>query len=99
MVDSGRQRVLSYRVYRAKDAGTFEIINILNAPPTLIHRDETPTLGGSYRYRIGGVPSTGASRCSATNSRSSPGVYISVNSQVERLKADPTRPYIYASTG
>ncbi len=85
----------SYRVYRAKDTGSFEIINILNAPATLTHRDESPTLGGSYRYRIGGVPATGAEVFSNEQTIVA-GVYISVNSQVERLKADPTRPYLYA---
>jgi hypothetical protein len=85
----------SYRVYRARDTGGFEVINILNAPATLVYRDETPTLGVSYRYRIGGL-SAGGIELFSNEQTITAGVYITVNSQVERMKADPSRPYLYA---
>jgi YVTN family beta-propeller protein len=85
----------SYRVYRAQGSGAFQVINILNAPPTLAYRDETPQLGVSYQYRIGGVTAAGAEVLSNTQTITA-GVYISVNSQVAEMLVDPTRPTLYA---
>ncbi|HET6148856.1 MAG TPA: carboxypeptidase regulatory-like domain-containing protein [Polyangia bacterium] len=84
----------SYRIYRARDAGSFEVINILNAPPTLTYRDESPQLGASYRYRVGGL-TAGGQEIQSNIQTITAGVFIEVGSQVERIRADPTRPYLY----
>jgi DNA-binding beta-propeller fold protein YncE len=84
----------SYKIYRATGAGSFSIIGILNSPSTLAYRDETPMLGTMYSYRVAGV--TAASQEVQSNVQSiTAGVYIDVGSQVERMKVDPTRPYLY----
>jgi DNA-binding beta-propeller fold protein YncE len=84
----------SYKIYRAVGTGSFSVIGILNAPPMLTYRDETPMLGTMYSYRVGAV--TAASGEVQSNVQSiTAGVYIDVGSQVERMKVDPTRPYLY----
>jgi DNA-binding beta-propeller fold protein YncE len=84
----------SYKIYRATGAGSFSIIGILNSPSTPTYRDETPALGTMYSYRVGAV--TAASQEVQSNVQTiTAGVYIDVTSQVERMKADPTRPYLY----
>lgn len=84
----------SYRIYRASGAGSFTVIDILNAPPALTYRDETPTLGASYSYRIGGVNGNGPEAQSNVQAITA-GLFIDVGSQVERMRVDPTRPYLY----
>jgi hypothetical protein len=86
----------SYRVYRAQDSsGGFSIINIINDASATAYRDETVTLGVAYRYRVAGLSSTGSEVSSNIQSISA-GMFVSVNSQVERMKVDPQRPYLYA---
>lgn len=86
----------SFRVYRSRDPSvTFEVIDILNAPPTLTDRDERVQLGATYRYRIGGVGAGGAESFSNVQTITA-GLFIDVASQVEKMKVDPTRPYLYA---
>jgi hypothetical protein len=93
---TGTTSFTSYRVYRARDPSTtFEVVDILNAPATLTDRDEKVQLGASYRYRVGGVGAGGQEALSNVQALTA-GVYIEVNSQVERMKVDPTRPYLYA---
>jgi hypothetical protein len=85
----------SYRMYRATDpGGSFTVIDILNAPSALTYRDETGMLGTSYRYRVGATGAVGAEVLSNIQAVTT-GVYIDVGSQVERMRADPTRPYLY----
>jgi hypothetical protein len=86
----------SYRVYRSRDpATTFDVIDILNAPAAVDYRDEKVQLGAGYRYRVSGVAAGGAESLSNIQGIVA-GVFIAVNSQVEKMKVDPTRPYLYA---
>jgi sugar lactone lactonase YvrE len=84
----------SYKIYRAVGTGSFSIIGILNSPTTLSYRDETPMLGTMYSYRVGAA--TAANQEVQSNVQTiTAGVYIDVASQVERMRVDPTRPYLY----
>ena len=94
-VDATGGPFTSYQIYRALGtAGSFAIIDILNAPPALTYRDETPQLGQVYRYRVGGLTAVGQEVQSNVQMITA-GVFIDVGSQVERMKADPQRPYLY----
>ena len=80
----------TYRIYRNS-----AVINILQGATTVQYRDETGQLGVSYSYAVGGVTAGGQEILSNTQTIVT-GVYIDVGSQVERMIADPKRPYIYA---
>ena len=86
----------TYRVYRGPNPGTgYSIIDILNDATAVSYRDETVTLGVSYRYRVAGIGGDGVEVSSNVQSIAA-GVFIDVGSQVERMAVDPQRPYIYA---
>ena len=86
----------TYRVYRGPNPGTgYSIIHILNDATAVSYRDETVTLGVSYRYRVAGIGGDGVEVSSNVQSIAA-GVFIDVGSQVERMAVDPQRPYIYA---
>ena len=85
-----------YRVYRGQDpGGGYSLINILNDSTAVSYRDESVTLGVLYRYRVAGVGIDGTEVSSNVQSISA-GLFIAVNSQVERMRVDPQRPYLYA---
>jgi DNA-binding beta-propeller fold protein YncE len=87
---------VAYRVYRALDAtGGFTVIDVLNDAAVRTYRDTTSLLGGIYRYRLGGVVPSGGEVLSNTEMITT-GVSIAVNSQVQKMKCDPKRPYLYA---
>ena len=79
----------TYRIYRNST-----VINILQDGTSVQYRDETGQLGVSYTYQVGGVTAGGSEILSNTQMIQT-GVYIDVGSQIERLIADPTRPYLY----
>jgi YVTN family beta-propeller protein len=86
----------SFRIFRASDpGGAFAVINIVNDPKVGTYRDETVQLGGMYRYRINGATSSGGDVVSNVQSISA-GISIALNSQVEVMRVDPKRPYLYA---
>lgn len=86
----------SFRVYRARNpADSFEVVGVLNAPSSLAYRDTSAQLGVTYRYRVGGVTVAGREIVSNVQTITA-GVFIDVRSQVEAMKVDPTRPYLYA---
>jgi hypothetical protein len=86
----------TYRIYRGTDPGSgFSIIDILNDATAQTYRDPTVTLGTSYHYEVAGVAADGTEVRSNSQTITA-GVFIAVNSQVERMKADPQRPYLYA---
>ena len=79
----------TYRIYRNS-----AVINILQGATMVQYRDDTGQLGVSYTYAVGGVTASGQEIQSNTQTIVT-GVYIDVGSQIERMIADPTRPYIY----
>jgi YVTN family beta-propeller protein len=79
----------TYRIHRNST-----VINILQDGTAVKYSDETITLGTSYSYQIGGVTAGGAEVLSNTQTIVA-GVYIDVGSQIERMKIDPKRPYLY----
>src|SRR6185437_15759841 len=79
----------TYRIHRNST-----VINILQDGTAVKYSDQTITLGTSYSYQIGGVTAGGAEVLSNTQTIVA-GVYIDVGSQIERMMADPTRPYLY----
>lgn len=83
-----------YRVYRSQGGG-FSVVNILNDALATAYRDESVAPGTMYSYRIAGVASDGTEISSNVQSISA-GVFVAVNSQVERMLVDPKRPYLYA---
>jgi DNA-binding beta-propeller fold protein YncE len=86
----------SYRIYRGQEpGGGYSIIDVINDPSATAYRDEAVTLGVTYRYRVAGLPGDGSEISSNVQSLLA-GVFIAVNSQVERMKVDPERPYLYA---
>jgi hypothetical protein len=87
----------SYRIYRGQDpsGGGFSIIDIVNDATARKYRDETVTLGTAYRYRVAGVTADHTEVTSNVQAITA-GVFIAINTQVERMKADPQRPYLYA---
>jgi DNA-binding beta-propeller fold protein YncE len=86
----------TYRIYRGQgSAGGFSVIDVLNAPPALTYRDETVALGVTYQYRIGAVTG-GASEVLSNTQTVTAGVFIAVNSQVEKMKVDRKRAFLYA---
>lgn len=87
--------ITAYRVYRAAMNGGFQIINIINSATTTTYRDEAPTLGATYSYRVGAV--LGPTREAQSNVQMiTAGVFIAVDTQVTTMLADRTRPYLYA---
>ena len=86
----------SFKVYRATDAAkSFGVVDILNDPKAQTYRDTTALLGATYRYRIAGLIQ-GHAEVVSNEQTMTAGVFIAVNTQVERMKADPKRPYLYA---
>jgi DNA-binding beta-propeller fold protein YncE len=86
----------TYRIYRSQDpGGGYSLIDILNDATATHYRDETVMLGAGYRYRVAGLNSDG-SEISSNIQAITAGVFIAINSQVERMKVDPQRPYLYA---
>jgi YVTN family beta-propeller protein len=79
----------TYRIHRNST-----VINILQDGTAVKYSDQTITLGTSYSYQIGGVTAGGAEVLSNTQTIVA-GVYIDVGSQIERMKIDPKRPYLY----
>ena len=79
----------SYRIHRNST-----VINILQDGTATKYSDETVTLGTSYSYQIGGVTAGGSEVLSNAQTIVA-GVYIDVGSQIERMKVDPKRPYLY----
>ena len=84
----------TYRVYRGSSASALAVINILQDGTAVQYRDESGLLGVAYTYRVGGVTAGGQEVLSNTQTITT-GVYINVGSQIERMIADPTRPYLY----
>jgi DNA-binding beta-propeller fold protein YncE len=84
----------AYRIYRSQSGG-FSVVDILNDPLATTYRDATVAPGTMYSYRVAGVASDGSESSSNVQSISA-GVFIAVNSQVERMLVDPRRPYLYA---
>ncbi len=85
----------SYRIYRAVGSATPAVVDMLNAPAALAYRDDKITLGATYSYQVGGLTAAGQEVRSNVQTITT-GVFISVNSQVERMMIDPRRPYLYA---
>ncbi|MFL5308538.1 MAG: YncE family protein, partial [Polyangia bacterium] len=79
----------SYRIHR-----NASVINILQDGTSVQYRDDTGQLGVSYMYQVGGVTAGGIEVLSNSQTIVG-GVYIDVGSQIERMKVDPTRPYLY----
>jgi YVTN family beta-propeller protein len=79
----------TYRIHRNST-----VINILQDGTAVKYSDQTITLGTSYSYQIGGVTAGGAEVLSNTQTIVA-GVYIDVGAQIERMKIDPKRPYLY----
>jgi len=65
---------------------------MLNAPAALSYRDDKITLGATYSYQIGGVTAAGQEVRSNVQTITT-GVFISVNSQVERMMVDTGSEY------
>jgi YVTN family beta-propeller protein len=86
----------TFKIYRGNDtAGSFSVIDIINDPKARTYRDTTAALGTTYRYRVAGL-SQGHADVTSNVQTITAGVFIAVNTQVERMKADPKRPYVYA---
>jgi YVTN family beta-propeller protein len=79
----------TFKIYRSST-----VINILQDGTATQYRDQTVQLGVSYSYQIGGVTAGGVQILSNTQTIVA-GVYIDVGSQIERMKIDPKRPYLY----
>jgi hypothetical protein len=93
---STQQTFESFKVYRGMDtAGSFGLVDIVNDPKARTYRDTTGTLGTTYRYRIAGAAQGHAEVVSNVQTITA-GIFIDVATQVERMKVDPKRPYLYA---
>ena len=82
-----------YRIYRGQGGG-FSIVDILNEAGRTTYRDEAVSPGTMYSYRVAGVASDGTEASSNVQSITA-GLFIAVNSQVERMVVDTRRPYLY----
>lgn len=86
----------SYRIYRGVDpGGAYAVIDVINDATAETYRDPTVMLGTSYHYRVGGL-NAGSVEVESNSQTIAAGVFIDVGSQVQRMKADPQRPYLYA---
>jgi hypothetical protein len=79
----------TYRIYRNS-----LVVNILQDGTSVTYRDDSVQLGVTYTYQVGGVTAGGVEVRSNTQMIET-GVYINVASQIQKLMADPTRPYLY----
>ena len=96
LVWSTKETFESFKIYRGTDtAGTFGLVDIVNDPKARAYRDTTGTLGTTYRYRIAGIVQ-GHAEVVSNDQTITAGIFVAVNTQVERMRADPTRPYLYA---
>lgn len=86
-----------YVVYRSNNqSGNFSTIATINDINTTSYSDENLTDGNTYYYRIGVKLTTNEEPLSNIqgNLFQSPSIFIP--NQIERMKADPNRPFLYA---
>lgn len=93
---SSEMRSFDYRVYRAEDAGA--AFQVLHVEPDVTRRsfeDRSVQFGVRYLYRVAVRLSDGTEAFSNVV-EASIGEFIDVATQVEYMRVDPRRPYLYA---
>ncbi|GJM33378.1 MAG: hypothetical protein DHS20C18_23790 [Saprospiraceae bacterium] len=87
----------SYRVYRsAQGDNSYDIIEVINDINTTTFYDQNIQFGILYSYKIGVLVANGDEAQSNIESQQFFGENIDVGTQIEVMKVDPVRPYIYA---
>jgi hypothetical protein len=85
----------SFRVYRGRQNGSLEIIDLINDPKARTYSDQKASFGVNYTYRVGALLANGQEASSNTVMITA-GAFIAVNTQVAAMIVDRKRPYLYA---